>query len=146
MATERFRMRVAVFLILEKDGAVWLQRRANTGYRDGHYDLPAGHVDGGESAHSAMLREAKEETGVDIAPADLSGVHVLHNNDGIEYIDIFFRATKWEGEPKNMEPQKSDDAGWFALDALPSPITPHVESALKHIQNNGVYSEWGWNS
>ncbi len=143
---ERFTMPVAVLLILEQDGRVWLQRRANTGYRDGFYDLPAGHVDGMESAQSAMIREAKEEVGVDIEPEDLHGVHVLHNNDGIEYIDIFFKATKWSGEPKNMEPKKCDDAGWFACDSLPTPMAPHVAHALVHVRNGVIYSDWVCNT
>ena len=144
MAEDRFTMRVAVFLILEKEGSVWLQRRANTGYRDGYYDLPAGHVDGKESARVAMIREASEEAGVVIEPEDLLGAHVLHNNDGIEYIDIFFKATKWTGDPRIGEPDKADDAGLYAYDNFPEPMTPHVAQALNHIRDGIIYSDNKW--
>ncbi len=141
MMAERFKMPVAVFLILEKDGKIWLQRRFNTGYRDGHYDLPSGHVDGGESAIHAVIREGKEEAGVDIRPDALSGKHILHNNDGMEYIQVFFKAEAWTGEPKNMEPDKCDDSGWFPLRDLPQPMIPHVAQALQNIQNDVLYSD-----
>ncbi|HVU75874.1 MAG TPA: NUDIX domain-containing protein [Candidatus Paceibacterota bacterium] len=144
MSKERFRLPLAVFLILEQDGKIWLQRRANTGYRDGEYDLPSGHVDGGEPAHIAMVREAREEVGIEIDPNDLVGVHVLHNNDGMEYIDIFFKAQKWTGEPKNNEPEKCDDAGWFPIGELPQPIIPHVVAVLQEVKAGNVYSTIHW--
>jgi 8-oxo-dGTP diphosphatase len=57
---------------------VLLLIRANTGYMDGHASLPAGHVEPGEPADAAAVREAKEEIGVVVAPADVSFVHVMH--------------------------------------------------------------------
>lgn len=145
MAEERFRAPLAVFIILQKDNQIWLQRRANTGYRDGQYDLPSGHVEAEESLSAAAVREAREETGVDVHASDLVVKHIMHNNLDSTYINAFFFATKWSGEPSNVEPDKCDDARWFAFDQLPTPIVPHVELALKHIQENVFYSEEGWN-
>ena len=61
MAQERFRAPLAVFIIFQKEDQIWLQRRANTGYRDGEYDVPSGHVEVGEAMSAAAVREAKEE-------------------------------------------------------------------------------------
>lgn len=49
-------------------------QRDNTGFRDGYYALPSGHVDGGEPA----VREAKEWVGVDIDSKGLRLVHKMH--------------------------------------------------------------------
>lgn len=93
---------------------------------------------------AAAVREAKEEVGVDVQAGDLVVKHVLHNNIDSAYINAFFLATKWSGEPSNAEPDKCDDARWFPVDQLPAPMVPHVELALKHIRENVFYSEAGW--
>ena len=56
----------ASYLLLVRDTEVLLSRRFNTGYEDGNYSLPAGHVDKGESVADALVREAKEEIGIDV--------------------------------------------------------------------------------
>ncbi len=72
---------VAVHVLLIRDTTILLARRYNTGYADGQWSLPAGHVESGESVTAAAVREAREETGVVIRPADLDVVHVMHRRD-----------------------------------------------------------------
>jgi 8-oxo-dGTP pyrophosphatase MutT (NUDIX family) len=53
---------VAAHLLLRReDGSILMIRRANTGYQDGKWSVPAGHVDPDESATDALVREALEE-------------------------------------------------------------------------------------
>jgi 8-oxo-dGTP diphosphatase len=141
---ERFTLRAAAYLILIKDGKALLLRRSNTGWRDGEYTLPAGHIDGGETIRSELCREAMEEIGITIAPLDLQFAHVMHQRDNHEYIDFYFAAKNWDGEPTNNEPEKCDDMQWFALDALPENVIPNVKQALKAYEANEGYSEIGW--
>ena len=68
---ERFKAVMAVFLVLRRGDEVLLMRRAGTGFCDGQYSVPTGHVDGNEPLTHAMVREAKEEVGVGIKPEDL---------------------------------------------------------------------------
>ncbi len=96
--------------------------------------------------YAAALREVREETGVDVPLGNLSVVHVLHNNIDSEYINVFFRAEKWIGDPSNKEPDKCDEVGWFSWSDLPHPTVPHVEIALKKVQEGILYSEAGWNT
>ena len=135
----------AVFLILEKGGQIHLQRPYNTGYRDGEYDLTAGHMEGNESVQQTIIREAKEEIGIGLHEEDLKVLHVMHNTNDADYFNIFLAASTWVGEPKNMEPEKCDDVRWFAKDSLPSPLTPHVHQALANIRNGIFYSNFGGN-
>jgi 8-oxo-dGTP diphosphatase len=59
----------AVYLILKNSKSEYcLTRRFNTGYMDGYYSLPAGHLDGKESLIVAIIIEAKEEINIDILP------------------------------------------------------------------------------
>jgi 8-oxo-dGTP pyrophosphatase MutT (NUDIX family) len=58
---DRFKLKAAVYLILVRDNSILLSRRMHTGWQDGNYSLPSGHLDEGESVVSAMIREAEEE-------------------------------------------------------------------------------------
>jgi mutator protein MutT len=134
----------AVYILLEKDGQILLGRRCNTGYEDGNYQVPAGHVDEGELPTEAMIREVKEEIGISVSVDNLELVHLSyrpkHDNTD-NRIDLFFRANKWNGEIKNMEPHKCDDLRWFSLDNLPENMTFHVKKALKCIQKGMFFDE-----
>jgi len=147
MTRERYKFISAVHLILIKDGKVLLLRRFNTGYEDGNYSVPAGHIDQGERARTAMVREAKEETGLDIDEDVLKIIHVMHRmGDDQERIDFFMTAKKWRGVPRICEADKCDKLLWFGLNELPDNIIPYIKSALEHIKTNEFYSEFGWSS
>ncbi len=71
MPRDYFTIIPAVYLILEKDNKILLLRRYNTGYNDGLYSLPSGHVEDGEFPIDALIREAQEEIGIIIAKEHL---------------------------------------------------------------------------
>lgn len=147
---QRFKIIPASYLFLVKNGKVLLLRRANTGYEDGNWSVPAGHLEGDESATQAMVREAKEEVGLTIKAKDLTVCHIMHRrgrpNEGPENerIDFFFVLEKWEGEPQNMETNKCDALEWFSLSNLPENTVDCVKSALNHYIISEIYSEFGW--
>lgn len=109
----RFKLIGAVHLLLIRGAHVLLLRRFNTGYEDGNYSVPAGHLDGNEPVSGAMAREALEETGISINSSDLRVVHVMHRRgetvDGSsnERIDFFLTASAWEGDPQIIEPNSA---------------------------------------
>lgn len=145
-----FKVIPAVYLVLKKDGTILLLRRHNTGYQDGNYSLIAGHIDGNESLTTALAREAQEEAGITIDPADLRFVHLMHlpseipNSTDDERVTIYFTTDRYKGTLCNEEPHKCDDLHWFADDALPKNIVPHVRYALENIGRGISYSEFGW--
>jgi len=141
----RFKLVSAVHLfLLRHEQEVLLLRRFNTGYEDGNYSIVAGHLDGGETVKEAMIREAREEIGVDIAGADLEVVHVMHRLAGDERIDFFLRADRWSGEVKNMEPHKCSDLAWYPLDALPDNMIAYVKKAFNNYQDRTWFDSYGW--
>ncbi len=145
MEKERFKIVPTSHLILAKDNEILLLRRFNTGYEDGNYSVVAGHLDSDETFLQAMIREAKEEAGIDLKPADLQVIHVMHRKcPNEERIDFFIKANKWEGEPKIIESEKCDDLQWFSINALPDNIIPYVKQAIGCIIKSETYSEFGW--
>lgn len=114
----------AVFMIVrDAAGRVLLHRRANTGFMDGYYDFPSGHVEAGESFTEAAVRELAEEVGLATTESDLQLVHLNQVYLKLAYINIIFEVTRWSGSPTIMEPNKCDDLQFFALDALPEKCT-----------------------
>ncbi len=145
--TERFTVIPAVHLFLIKNNEILLLRRFNTGFEDGNYSVPAGHLDGLETATAAMIREAAEEINIHIEPKDLTMVHVMHRiTPQGERVDFFFACTQWKDEIKINEPDKCDDLGWYKAAILPSNMVPYVKSAIEHFLNHESFSEHGWNS
>ena len=96
----------------------------------------------------AMIREAREEIGVEIDSADLELVHVMHRRQmkptNERRINFFFTTKKWKGEPKIMEPDKCNDLQWFELDNLPDNTIPYVRQAISCFRKNVKYSEYGF--
>lgn len=147
MPKERLKIIPTVYLILIKGGEILLARRYNTGFCDGQYSFPAGHLDGNETLIQAIIREAKEETGIKLNPKILKLVHVMHRkelNECEARVNFFFIAKDWTGKPKIMEPHKCDDLCWFELNALPKNIIPYIKQAISCFQKHKFYSEIGW--
>lgn len=119
-----------------------LLRRQNTSYEDGKYGLVAGRADGDERATIATVREVAEESGLRIKPQDLRFVHCMHRRQNDERVDLFFTTDKWQGTPKNMEPEKCDDLSWFPLGNLLPNTIPYIKQAIELSQQGIYYSEF----
>jgi ADP-ribose pyrophosphatase YjhB (NUDIX family) len=140
---------LACFVVLRRENKVAMVKRKNTNYYDGYYGLPAGKVEWDEHFRLACVREAKEEAGVYIKQDDLRFVHTVHRHgyEGggfLDWIDTYFEADDWEGEPYNAEEHKSEGLDWIDLDNLPENIVPPQRDALEHIVKGAFYSEYGW--
>jgi len=142
---ERFRLLAAAHLFLLREDAVLLLRRFNTGYEDGNYSVIAGHLDGGEEVVAATIREAREEVGIAIDPADLAVVGVMHRRAADERIDFFLVASRWAGAIRNAEPEKCDALVWCPLDDLPENVVPYVRRALDNYGQGRPFDSYGWN-
>jgi len=60
-------------------------------------------------------------------------------------VDIFFEAGKWEGEPRNMEPEKHGELAWFPANNLPlDKIMDYQADSLLAIARGESYAERGW--
>lgn len=125
---------IDVHLVLRRGDEVLLARRANTGYADGLWHAPSGHVEDGEDVRAAMVREAAEEIGVQLAPGDLRAALVMQHRGpgGQPRTGWFFEADHDAcGEPYNREPDKCSEIAWHRLDALPGDMVAYCRAGLE---------------
>lgn len=137
--TDRFRLVPAAYVVVRRTNEVLLQLRSNTGYMDGYWaTAAAGHVEADESVFDAAAREAREELGIGVAPADLTALCAMHRTGRTsqqvdQRVDFFFECWTWTGEPELLELDKAAELRWFALDALPTPVVPHERFVLDRL-------------
>ena len=132
-----------VFLRRTEDGVdqLLLQLRQGTGYMDGRWAAAAaGHVEAGESVLDAAVREAVEELGITIDPADLMPLCAMHRTVAPhgpidERVDFFFECRRWAGTPRTQEADKSADLRWFDLTTLPEPVVPHEHQVMTALRD-----------
>lgn len=141
---ERFKMIASGYAFFIQKNKILLSVRKNTGYMDGWYSVPAGHIEDGESLTKGTCREIREETGVKVKPIDIELVHVMHRKSDDIRMDFFFLIKKYSGVPKNTEPEKCSSMEWFPINTLPKKTIPYIKEAIAHYLSSTFFSEFGW--
>jgi 8-oxo-dGTP diphosphatase len=123
---------VVAVALLDEAGRVLLQRRRAGGEHGGLWEFPGGKIEPGESTHSALVREAREELGVEIDADDLFPVGYACDPPGIgqrrkRYLILLFGARKWLNEPRCLV---GEALGWFAVSELPGLAMPPLDIPL----------------
>lgn len=136
-------------LILEHEGKIlFLKRSKDLPFAPGEYNLPSGKVEYKENFTDALIREVKEEAGITLERQNLTPIHTINRRQehcDETWVDVFFIASKWEGEVINGEPEKCDGVEWFNVDDIPENTIGFMKHALKQIYTHKKhYSEYGW--
>ncbi len=143
--SDKFKLIPEAHIFLTNDNnEILLLRRLNTGYEDGNYSVIAGHIDGNEEVKAAAIREAKEETGIEIQPSDIEVVGVMHRKSDSERVSFFLAASRWTGDIVNAEPDKCDDISWHSVHNLPANMVPYVRQALENYRKGRFFESFGW--
>lgn len=141
---ERFKCPIGVFLLLKKENKLYLQLRKNCSF-EGMYGTIGGHVDGGEKISTAIIREAKEEAGIDIKETDLRLATICHSNAGKkEYLQFFYLCDKWNGVVENKEPDKCECIDLYDINSMPHNVVPYLKIALEKINAGEIFFEDGF--
>ena len=119
----------AVGVLIEKDGGLVLIRRAQPP-DVGEWALPSGFIEADESVEEAAIREAREETGLDIALKDMVGVFSFPDGPPTSGIIVFYRA-----RPVGGALRAGDDADAVRVfppeDIPPLPFRTHRQALAR---------------
>ncbi len=114
---------LTVDAIIPYEGKIVLVKRRNEPFKD-HYALPGGIVEYGESVESALIREVKEETGLDVEIYKLVGVYSDPNRDPRgHFVSICFIAVPKSGTLKADSDAK--EVALFELSRIPKLAFDH---------------------
>jgi 8-oxo-dGTP pyrophosphatase MutT (NUDIX family) len=131
-----------VLIIVERDNKVLLLKRSTSAeFGANAYSLIGGKVEACEMLIPAAIRETFEEVGITIEQKDLHYVHTCNKSSETIMIIGVFRATQWQGNPFNKEPEKHDDMQWFSYDALPNDLLPTHKMIIEAVQRKKIFSE-----
>ena len=121
--------RVGVGVMVVEEGRILLVRRAMEPEK-GRWSLPAGYLDYGESPAETAVREAREETGLEVRVTGL--VDVFHNPPGAgASVFLLYRAERASGEPRAGD--DADAVAFFGRDELPPLAFASTAAAVERL-------------
>lgn len=97
-------LQVAVGIIRNAEGDIFLARRPATSHMANMWEFPGGKIEAGESAQQALVRELQEETGINVTQATPYDV-ADHTYQELRVTLNFFLVEQWQGEPYGREGQ-----------------------------------------
>jgi 8-oxo-dGTP diphosphatase len=113
---------VGVAIIVTRGNQVLLLKRLNV-HGAGSWSTPGGHLDFGETPEECAIREAREETGLDIINISFKAItNDVFETENKHYISIWMEGEYQSGEAVLAAPYESSEIGWFDWDKLPQPL------------------------
>ena len=122
--------------MIYKDDMILLQNRIKKDWRG--YTLPGGHIEPGESFVDAVIREMKEETGLDISNPQLCGIKQFPI-DGGRYIVLLYKTDEFTGEVISSEEGQME---WICRKDLENVNTVNDLTELFQVMDSDDLSEF----
>jgi 8-oxo-dGTP diphosphatase len=118
---------VAVALI-DAAGKILLARRPEGKKMAGMWEFPGGKVDAGETPEAALVRELREELGIEVSANDLAPfVFASHPYDSFHLLMPLFLCRRWQGQPV---PKEGQALAWVAPERLVEYPMPPADRPL----------------
>jgi 8-oxo-dGTP diphosphatase len=126
---------VVVAAVVIREGRVLLTRRAEGKHLAGMWEFPGGKLEDGESPEEALVRECREECGIEIEVAEILEV-THHRYPEKNLLLLFYRCALRSGEVRHLE---VDEHAWVAPEDLGSyPLPPADARVVATIRALGL--------
>ena len=122
---------VGVGVLITRANQVLLLRRRNV-HGAGTWSTPGGHLDFGETPEECAIREAREETGVEITNVRFRAItNDIFEAEGKHYITVWMEGSYVSGEAAVCAAYEMSEVHWFAWDGLPAPLFLPLRNLLE---------------
>lgn len=119
---------VVAAALVDAEGRILLARRPSGKSMAGLWEFPGGKVHEGEVPEAALVRELREELGIEVAVGDLEAfAFASHSYDDFHLLMPLYLCRAWQGEPKALEGQ---ELAWVARGRLPDYPMPPADVGL----------------
>ena len=119
---------VAACALVDSDGRVLLARRPEGKKMAGLWEFPGGKLNPGETPEAALIRELKEELGIDVAAACLAPfAFASHDYEGFHLLMPLFVCRRWRGIPT---PRENQTLAWVRAAKLTEYEMPPADKPL----------------
>ncbi|MCC6920709.1 MAG: 8-oxo-dGTP diphosphatase MutT [Alphaproteobacteria bacterium] len=127
--TEKLRLvLVAAAALVDGSGRILMAERPAGKELAGLWEFPGGKVEDGERPEDALVRELREELGIEVAPAALEPfAFASHGYERFHLLMPLYVCRAWEGEVKAMEGQR---IAWTHIADLPALAVPPADGPL----------------
>lgn len=119
---------VAAVTLIDADGRVLLAQRPQGKPMAGLWEFPGGKVDDGETPEACLIRELKEELGIDVAASCLGPfTFASHAYEDFHLLMPLYLCRVWEGIARPLEGQSLK---WVRPEALADHPMPPADEPL----------------
>lgn len=126
---------VGVSVLVVQGGKVLMGRRKNN-TAEGLWSTPGGRVEENEDIYGCAIRETKEETGLELSRENLTFLDFReHFRYGKHYIMFYMKASGFDGEPVNTEPDKCESWEWVTTSEMPESATTEPKEILAMLSS-----------
>ncbi len=130
------RVFVSAVALIDADGRVLLAKRPEGKTLAGLWEFPGGKVEDGETPEAALIRELKEELGIDVTQSCLAPLtFASHAYETFHLFMPLYICRRWKGIPQGLEGQELKWVHARDLRSMPMPpadlpLIPHLEDLL----------------
>ncbi len=129
MSGEKKTVLVSAGIVIE-DGRVLLSRRKAGGHLAGAWEFPGGKVEPGEDPRGALVRELREELGIDVTVGDIVDCTFHHYADANKSVLLLFFAAHRTATSPAPQPLDVAELRWSRRDELHDAEFPAADVAV----------------
>jgi 8-oxo-dGTP diphosphatase len=120
-------------VIRDRDGKVLLVKHS---YGHLNWELPGGGVEAGESVQDAVVREVREETGLDV---DVDHLAAMYDERDEDFLQLVFACRARGANPvPRSDHDENSDCGFWPVEALPRPISDYTVRRVHDVLTGRV--------
>ncbi|MDB5679800.1 MAG: pyrophosphohydrolase [Sphingomonas bacterium] len=120
-------MLVVAAALTDSAGYVLMARRPAGKQHAGLWEFPGGKLEPGETPKAALMRELREELGIEIDPDALAPIAFSESSSGRHMVLLLYRCRSWRGEAQALD---AAEIRWVAVDQLGTFDMPPADRPL----------------